>query len=447
MLEKNELFDKICLSSLYGNLGLFVGAGFSKALFTGDYPQTQNPLSWIELLKAASEYVQIEWKDDDSKKFKSCPEIASEICKKISLDKKISFEESSLLLKEKISLITNWYPSKKTVEKYSDIIKNLRAKWIITTNYDLVLECLLKDGYISLGSDAIFPSSDLVIPIFHLHGIRTIPKSIVITNEDYIKLFRPNEYRLEKLATLFTESTTLVIGYGLGDSNVLTALDWARNVYSKGKENFPHNIIQLLYTEKKDNDGKIEEKDGVVIYQTSDLLETLKAISDYITNFILKDSERKENLKKIANLLSMPDSELIEKFINDKTERKKIISKVNDYHFELTGVFDTFLSKIFDKCWKMAMPKNAFYAYEKMISIILDLFIQIPFENTGANLFRSIAGHLSSVSSYIGEYCGQSWKAAEKWKNEKDKIPEQTMNELKNYALKNDSRLFCFLDV
>ncbi len=50
-----------------------------------------------------------------------------------------------------------------------------------------------------------------------MHGIRTSPNSIIISQEDYISLFRPNQYRQQKLSLSIKESTTLIIGYGLGD--------------------------------------------------------------------------------------------------------------------------------------------------------------------------------------------------------------------------------------
>jgi len=55
------------------------------------------------------------------------------------------------------------------------------------------------------------------IPCYHLHGVRTAPQSLVVTEEDYVRLFRPADYRQTKLATLLKESVTLVLGYGLGD--------------------------------------------------------------------------------------------------------------------------------------------------------------------------------------------------------------------------------------
>src|SRR5271166_1652654 len=44
------------------------------------------------------------------------------------------------------------------------------------------------------------------------------------------------------------ESTTCLLGYGLGDVNVLTALDWSKNVYEKEHGDYPHEVIQIVRT-------------------------------------------------------------------------------------------------------------------------------------------------------------------------------------------------------
>lgn len=63
-----------------------------------------------------------------------------------------------------------------------------------------------------------------MIPIYHIHGVCNIPDSIVITNEDYAYMFRPNDYRQARLPFLMKESLVIMIGYALGDLNVITAV-------------------------------------------------------------------------------------------------------------------------------------------------------------------------------------------------------------------------------
>lgn len=76
-----------------------------------------------------------------------------------------------------------------------------------------------------------------------------------IHNEDYISMFRPGDYRQVRLPFLMKESTVLMVGYGFGDINVISAVDWSRNVYQNIIETCDTDIIQLLYCDP-DQDTK-----------------------------------------------------------------------------------------------------------------------------------------------------------------------------------------------
>ena len=295
-ITREQLFQKIADASLFGNLNLFIGVGFSMSVFENSI--TERPLSWIELLDEVCEKKKIIL-DDKDKKYSSCPEIASKISQKIlenNSNKLKTLEEASNELKAQISVLTAWYPNQEQRDDYSQILKNLEPNYIITTNYDLILENLLPENSISLGPNDILTSPKFEIPIYHLHGIRTDPSSIIITKEDYTKLFRPNEYRLQKLSLLFKESTTLIIGYSLGDTNVLTALDWSENIYKdNSRKYYPNGIIQLLYKRDNPNPEPIIQENGIITLEIDSILDIMKELSDFIERN--KKNTTKKNLK------------------------------------------------------------------------------------------------------------------------------------------------------
>ena len=99
----------------------------------------------------------------------------------------------------------------------------LLPSWVITTNYDLVLEQLLRRS-ISLGPTARVVARADAPPVLHLHGRITEPETIVVTDNDYVAALRPTSYAFFKLPVLLAESTTLLLGYGLGDVNVRQAV-------------------------------------------------------------------------------------------------------------------------------------------------------------------------------------------------------------------------------
>lgn len=244
---REELLTFVASSASYGNLGLFIGSGFSKAVLN-DAGYDKIALSWGELLKKVAKKMHIDY-GSVARTGASYPEIASAICVARSKKTAEPFAISLRQLKNEIARQTSWYPSDKQRTKYSAHLETFSPSWIITTNYDLLIEALLTGRSVPLGpNDPLFARAGFV-PVFHLHGVRTKPKDIIIAQEDYITLFRPTEYRQIKLALTIKESTTLFLGYGLGDVNVLTALDWSRNVFKGKHATIPMTLFKWCATE------------------------------------------------------------------------------------------------------------------------------------------------------------------------------------------------------
>lgn len=224
-----EVLEFISSAASYGNLGLFVGAGLSKAVLNDDLVEIA--LSWGQLLERASAKLDVEY-SEISKEGISYPEIASRICQAYASLNGISFPQAVRRLKASIAELTCWYPNQERRELFAGYLNALSPTWIITTNYDLVIEAILTGNSIPLGPNDQLTSRKDIVPVYHLHGRRTNPGELIIVQEDYVSLFRPNEYRQIKLALTVKESTTLIVGYALGDVNVLTALDWSQNVFA-----------------------------------------------------------------------------------------------------------------------------------------------------------------------------------------------------------------------
>ena len=127
-------------SASYGNLGAFIGAGFSKAVLNDD--ANEIALSWGDLLEKASESIGVDY-DKIWKTGVGYPEIASSICKLHSEGSKCEYAQSLSELKREIAALTSWYPDKEKRDKFSQYLECLSPSWIITTNYDMVIESLL----------------------------------------------------------------------------------------------------------------------------------------------------------------------------------------------------------------------------------------------------------------------------------------------------------------
>nr|WP_275899419.1 SIR2 family protein [Pectobacterium brasiliense] len=313
----------------------------------------------------------------------------------------------------------------------------MSPSWIITTNYDMVIENLLIGKSIPLGPNDSLSSPKGLIPVYHLHGLRTNPESIIITQEDYISLFRPNEYRQIKLALTIKESTTLLIGYGLGDVNVLTALDWSRNVFKGEKENYPNDIIQVL-RKSAPKDEPYRDKNGIVIIETDDISNFFEEYDKVKSSESKIRDKRKNTLKEFEHILINPDQEAIDKFIDDSKIRKDTLQVLSKFPIYLIYGFISFLGKCIDETWKRALPKGAFEAYNQNLIIILDILIAFQIDRFPPALFQTIVYSLHRIGPYIGKSHGQCWAAQETWDKRKKEFSPELIKELENISAQHD---------
>jgi hypothetical protein len=431
ILTRQDALKLISKASIYGNLGLFIGAGMSMAILNDDWNEVA--LSWKQLIYKCADEFNINLKDDIKTEGLSYPEIASEIAKLISTKESVDYKIAVKKLKEKISSLTSWYPEKQQREIYGKILTDIDPDWIITTNYDLIIECLLTGKCLSLGPNDQLISPQNLIPIYHLHGIRTNPNSIIISQEDYISLFRPNQYRQQKLSLSIKESTTLIIGYGLGDVNVLTAVDWTKNVYSNQRINYPHEIIQLLFTENPKADP-YRDRNDILIIEFKDLKVILTEIAELVLADKILEKENDKKLHELNIIFENPEKGNVLSFILDEEFRKSVISVIAIHDIKLISSFLELFSRAIDKTWERAKPKGAFSAYNENLKILLDIIENIELAKLPPALLESIAYNLDRVAYYIGTSLGESRSAYNTWKKRKDSIPEDTKVELENIA-------------
>ena len=227
-ISREKVFESICKATRMDTLGLFVGSGFSKALMMS-HPHSKT-YSWAELLQKAADDMEITRKIlEEGKPY---PEVASVLCQEYVKLKNVSYQEAERTLKFKIAELVNVVPTKVVVDEYEEIFKRLNPNWIVTTNYDFIIEQILHEKAFPINPrDSYLKTKDFT-PIYHIHGSISDPESIVITNEDYTHTLRISDYRHARLPFLIKESTVLMIGYSMNDLNVLSAVDYSKNVYS-----------------------------------------------------------------------------------------------------------------------------------------------------------------------------------------------------------------------
>ncbi len=427
---KADIFAYIAKSSTYGNLGLFIGAGLPMAILNSDWVTVA--LSWKELIYKISEELSINF-DEINKEGASYPEIASAICRKYAKKENIKYEAAVIKFKKLISNHTSWYPETADRLEYSAYFESLSPNWIITTNYDLIIESILTGKGYSLTPDDQMVAPTGLIPVYHLHGIRTNPDSIIITQEDYVSLFRPNQYRQQKLPLTLKESVTLLIGYNLGDFNVLTAVDWSRNVFSEQKISYPQDIIQFYFTEEPQT-VPYRDTNKIIIIEFDNLAVLLKELSEFITSYKSEFEKNKKEIEGLNNFLKSPSEEIAEKFIDDETFRREILTLLkNNDNYLINGFLELF-SKSIDITWERAKPNGAFAAYNENLKILLDTLEYLNIKSMPPALVESLAYNLNGVAYYIGNSAGQSYEANNTWNNRHSELSSDTKDELLNIA-------------
>ncbi|MBU1370347.1 MAG: SIR2 family protein [Bacteroidetes bacterium] len=432
-LTRQEVLEFISDSSTYGNLGSFIGAGFSKAVLNNGF--TDIALSWGELLETVAKQLDIGY-ENIWKEGVSYPEIATKLCETYSKKANKTYEEALRRIKKEIAKLTSWYPDKEQRAKFSPNLNNLNLSWVITTNYDLVVESLLTGNSVPLGPNDPLMAPIGVVPVFHLHGIRTNPEEIIIVQEDYVGLFRPTEYRQIKLALMIKESTMLIIGYGLGDVNVLTALDWSKNVFKGETENYPNEIIQVV---RKDNPKEVPYRDrnSIVVIETSSLEKFFEEFSEVRKVKKKEEKKKKKVLQKLAKDLDNPDESMIDKFIDDDKYRKKVLKILSSFSNDLISGFVSFLNKCIDETWARSESNGAFQGYADNLTIILDIFTSFTLKQMPPALFETTAYAFHRVGYFVGNEVGKSFAAKRVWDSRKGDLSADIVAELESFANQN----------
>jgi hypothetical protein len=114
--DRASLLSYLALASVYGNLGPFIGSGFSKAVVNEPFPDTA--LSWGQLLTRAAGHFRLN-PSSLLQEGVSYPALASGIARAISTKRKIPLGLATAMLKDQIAQVTSWYADKSQRERFN----------------------------------------------------------------------------------------------------------------------------------------------------------------------------------------------------------------------------------------------------------------------------------------------------------------------------------------
>ena len=259
-----------------GKLVVFVGAGVSKNSGLPD---------WKELIKDYAKYRGI--KEFTSKEYLTIPE---EVFERYGSLKYYEIAEKRFSGK--------YFPN-----SIHRILKKMDLTYIITTNYDTLIEDEIKNLQI-VSKDEDLPYTNSNRMLIKMHGDFK-NKNIVLKKSDYDNYEKKFPLISTLIKGLFTTNTILFIGYSYNDVNVQQIMNWIKEILKEETR----KAFLVEFTEKDDK----EEENGEQINRISLKLLTenndeilyadKKGRVDYdyektLTEFLLNIYNEKENVRQ-----------------------------------------------------------------------------------------------------------------------------------------------------
>lgn len=421
----------IAASSILGYLGLFVGTGFSKAA-TSDSAR-----NFEQLLKDVAVRMELpsDFDNDPEYRRKSLPQIASQLLDSYSMrNPTMSRNAVDDRFRKEIAQACNYIADPVFTGQIRATLKSIKPSWIITTNYDLILETVMED------SESVLPMSPLVPndchpPIYHLHGHRHSPGTIKVTEEDYVGLVgSPIDYQRLKLPLLFYESATVMLGYALGDINVRSAIEWSKSFQRKDGALLSIWQGKVFHAVKK-NSPKNEPyvgPNGEIVIEISGIVEFLEEIQEERNKF---DGWLKDTKQSIEVFLAEPKNAIA--VASDAVKRGEFIQivKKGSRFCPPTKLVD-FLSQALDPVWSNARENMGFVYYNVYISMLIDILAVISLGSIHPTILYYLGDALDNVGGYIDEekHLGSAYAATDTWLSQQNRIADDVKQELNNYA-------------
>ena len=236
-----------------GKLVVFVGAGVSKNSGLPD---------WKELIKDYAEYRGI--KEFTSKEYLTIPE---EVFERYGSLKYYEIAEKRFS--------GEYFPN-----SIHRILKEMDLTYIITTNYDTLIEDEIKNlQVVSKDEDLPYTSSNRML--IKMHGDFK-NKNIVLKKSDYDNYEKNFPLISTHIKGLFTTNTVLFIGYSYNDTNIQQIMNWIKEILKE-------KTRKAFLVEFTNEDNK-EEENGEQINKIS-----LKLLNDNNDEVLYENKKERFN--------------------------------------------------------------------------------------------------------------------------------------------------------
>jgi len=120
--DLNEAYDLLATESISGNLGLFIGSGFSKSI----YNQAK---SWKDLVKEIAQELGVEISPTEGESY---PEYLSKIIDEFAKSNNHTLDKVSKRVKHFICQKSFWMPREnEEYNNYRELLIKLNPKWVV----------------------------------------------------------------------------------------------------------------------------------------------------------------------------------------------------------------------------------------------------------------------------------------------------------------------------
>ena len=260
----------------------------------------------------------------------------------------------------------------------------------------------------------------------------------MIAQEDYVALFRPNEYRQIRLAMALKESTTCLFGYSLGDVNVLTALDWSSRVYQGEATTYPREVLQVVRKGDKAQSEPYRLENRIVVIEVDEIAVFFDEYVDAIPRWKRQHAKRALKVSQVRQIFSEAKKHDVVAFLDDAAWRKQILGSLPKYTIEFIKDFEAFLNRVVDHNRALSGRPGAFYEYARGLDMILDVLGTFAYNEFPPALLSAVVRTLDRLANYIGQGLGNSFSASRLWEHRKAEISGEMIAELRAIAACHD---------
>lgn len=429
----HDLIDTLAKAALDGKLGLVIGTGFAKTLTEG---QKVRAPGWRELLEQIAGAGNIEVAHEVGQSF---PQIASAIAaaytaKHPSLsgdDARASEGATSgaawlkLCVAQRAALMI---PSPRR-QRYREALRTIRPTWVVTTNYDLCIEQVVPEAAIVPPGQA-FLHDGRRTPVFHLHGHRLDPASLVITEEDYVRVQRKLAQALLRPAFMLPECVTLVLGYGLKDPHVQSVLEWSR-----GGRELKQPVIQAVHNQLPTS-RTYKGSFGQEVIEVADIANLLETIAQRTHELAARREHRLAEARHFLGTSGVLEGASPPPLASlPSAERRRVFELLKESAaIDGNTAVLSLLSESFVTVWSTAKELNQFSQYRDLLEMLFDAFSVWRSADSEAGIYGFLLSWFCQVAPYVGRGLGQSFAAHALWEEKKHELGSALRQDLSAHA-------------